>query len=383
MHMSILSTFKHGALLLVLLSVIFQAQAHEIKPAIVDLNYLSQGADNKLEVRLVVNLESLIAEIEPTHENTDDSENSELYKELRALGQAELLSAFTQYEAQFFSLITLSSADDLPIALSTQSIDIPPVDNLALPRDTRIVLNATLPEMSDAVKWQSSLSFGEVILRANSDKQEMDFATLLPPGQTSALISFTEMSKSSVGSVVSNYIKLGFEHILPKGLDHILFVVGLFLLTPNFRPLLLQITTFTVAHSITLALGATKVLSVSSSIVEPLIALSIVFVCMENIWSNSLSRWRLAIVFFFGLLHGLGFASVLEEVGLSSTNFALALIGFNVGVELGQLVVIAACILFVGIWFGNKSWYRGYFSKPASLLLGLVGVYWFVLRTTS
>ena len=168
---------------------------------------------------------------------------------------------------------------------------------------------------------------------------------------------------------------------MPKGLDHILFVVGLFLLAPRLRPLAVQISTFTLAHSITLALGAIGLLRISPSIVEPLIALSIVFVCVENFITVRLSKWRIVTVFSFGLLHGLGFASVLDEVGLAAGNFVTALLGFNVGVELGQLLVVAACLLSVGLWFGSKGWYRSRISQPASIVVGLIGAYWFVQRT--
>ncbi|MEL6794907.1 MAG: HupE/UreJ family protein, partial [Pseudomonadota bacterium] len=154
------------------------------------------------------------------------------------------------------------------------------------------------------------------------------------------------------------YLGVGFEHILPLGLDHILFVIGLFLLSTVLKPLVIQITAFTVAHTVTLALGATGVVNLLGSVVEPLIALSIAYVAVENVTSEKLRTWRPVIVFLFGLLHGLGFAGVLSEFGFAPGQFVASLIAFNIGVEIGQLVVIAVCFLTVGLWFGGRDWYR-------------------------
>ena len=118
-------------------------------------------------------------------------------------------------------------------------------------------------------------------------------------------------------------------------------MVGLFLLGTRWRPLLLQVTLFTIAHSVTLGLSMLGIVSLPSSIVEPLIAFSIAYVAVENLFTTELSPWRGALVFLFGLLHGLGFAGVLGELGMPRGQFGLALVSFNVGVELGQLSVIA------------------------------------------
>ena len=174
---------------------------------------------------------------------------------------------------------------------------------------------------------------------------------------------------------------MGFDHILPKGLDHILFVLGLYFLSVRFGVLLWQISAFTVAHTVTLALGAMGLVTVPATIVEPLIAASIVFVAVENIASPKLHAWRPAVVFGFGLLHGLGFASVLGEFGLPQGQFIPALIGFNIGVELGQLTVIVIMILTLGLWFGSQSWFRTRIAVPASALIGIIGAWWCVERT--
>ncbi len=182
-------------------------------------------------------------------------------------------------------------------------------------------------------------------------------------------------------TTAAEYAGLGFTHILPKGLDHILFVIGLFLLGTRWRPLLLQVTLFTIAHSVTLGLSMLGVVSLPSSIVEPLIAFSIAYVAVENLFTTELSPWRSALVFLFGLLHGLGFAGVLGELGMPRGQFGLALVSFNVGVELGQLSVIGLAALAVGWWrLSRLELYRRWVVVPVSLAIALVGLYWTATR---
>lgn len=175
------------------------------------------------------------------------------------------------------------------------------------------------------------------------------------------------------------YLKSGFVHIIPMGVDHILFVLGLFLATLSMSKLFWQVTTFTLAHSITLALAATGVVSLSGDIVEPLIALSIAYLAYENIRKTEVDNSRLMVIFVFGLLHGLGFASVLREFGLPTESFVASLLAFNIGVEIGQLTVIATafCLLFA---VRHKTSYRKWVQIPASLAIGAVGLFWTVER---
>jgi hypothetical protein len=178
--------------------------------------------------------------------------------------------------------------------------------------------------------------------------------------------------------VVRQYLALGFTHILPEGVDHILFVLGLFLLATSMRALLSQITAFTVAHSISLALTMYGVVSLPSRIVEPAIALSIACVAIENIITPRLHPWRVAVVFVFGLLHGMGFAGVLHELGLPRRQFVPALVSFNVGVEAGQLVVIAVAMLLFAQWLRNRR-----FVVSCSVAIALTGLFWTVQRIAS
>ncbi len=193
------------------------------------------------------------------------------------------------------------------------------------------------------------------------------------------LLAKSESTSSSHVSPAGQYLFLGFEHILPEGLDHILFVLGLFFLSSRFKSLLWQVTAFTVAHSVTLALSSFQIISLSPAIVEPLIALSIVYVAVENLYTTELKPWRPLVIFGFGLIHGLGFAGVLAELGLPQQHFLTALVTFNIGVELGQLTVIGLAYLIVG-WFRSYTWYRPYLSMPASCGIALIASYWTIER---
>ena len=188
--------------------------------------------------------------------------------------------------------------------------------------------------------------------------------------------SFTRPTRLEIAR---QYLWLGYTHILPKGLDHILFVLGIFLLSPRWKTMLLQVTAFTVAHSITLGLSIYGIISLPSRIVEPLIALSIAYVAIENLLTRELKPWRLALVFMFGLLHGLGFAGVLRALGLPREEFLAALLTFNLGVEAGQLTVIAAALATAGV-FMRKSWYRTRIVVPASVVIAAIGLYWTLTR---
>jgi hypothetical protein len=201
------------------------------------------------------------------------------------------------------------------------------------------------------------------------------------PGQTSApFLLDRAVVPLPRWQIVRLYLGLGFTHILPRGLDHVLFVLGIFLLATQLRAVMWQVSAFTVAHTITLALTVYGVVSLPSRVVEPLIALSIVYVAVENIFTSKLHAWRPAIVFCFGLLHGMGFAGVLSEIGLPRSEFVPALLSFNAGVECGQLAVIFTAFLLLGLPFRRREWYRSRVIVAGSLMIAAVGLYWSVQR---
>ncbi len=176
------------------------------------------------------------------------------------------------------------------------------------------------------------------------------------------------------------YLQLGFTHIIPLGFDHILFILSLFLLSPKLKTIIWQATAFTIAHSITLGLAMYDIVSAPSHIIEPIIALSIMFVAVENIITDKLKPTRIAIVFAFGLIHGLGFAGVLKDLGLPQREFMNALISFNIGVELGQITIILGAWWLFGKWFNQKPWYRHRIVNPLSAIIAIIALYWTIER---
>jgi hypothetical protein len=192
-----------------------------------------------------------------------------------------------------------------------------------------------------------------------------------------SIIDLEKMSKTDAAFL---YIKLGYQHILPLGLDHILFVLSLFLLTPKLKSILWQATAFTVAHTVTLGLSMYHVINPPANIVEPLIALSIIYVALENIFSPKLKATRIGVVFLFGLIHGMGFASALGQLGLPQNAYLSSLVMFNIGVELGQITVIAAAYFLLAKWFKNKPYYRKAIVIPLSVLITVIAAYWVVER---
>ncbi|WP_426065902.1 HupE/UreJ family protein [Gluconobacter japonicus] len=171
------------------------------------------------------------------------------------------------------------------------------------------------------------------------------------------------------------YLKLGFKHIVPEGTDHILFVLGLFFLGISRRKLLSQTTVFTVAHATTLFLSTYGIFELPSRFVEPAIALSISFIGLENVFRPRLGIMRLLVVFAFGLIHGFGFASSLSEVPFPKRDFIGALLGFNLGVDAGQLFIILLATLAVG-WFRKRPWFRSRIAIPGSLVIAAIGLFW-------
>jgi len=185
---------------------------------------------------------------------------------------------------------------------------------------------------------------------------------------------FAIVAAASLGAVVPQYVGLGFTHILPNGLDHILFILGLFFVARDLYTLLFQVTLFTVAHSLTLGLAMNGMLTVDNHWVEIAIGLSIAFIAVENLFHQKLGRWRPAMIFLFGLIHGLGFAHSFEETIVAREVLLPALFSFNVGVELGQLAVVGIAYALVAAWW-KRDWYLPRIAHPASAMIAVTGLY--------
>ncbi|MGI3167523.1 HupE/UreJ family protein [Pseudooceanicola sp. C21-150M6] len=350
-------------------------QAHEVLPSVGRLSVA--GQEVTLELR--INAEAFVAGIDLDGlEDTNASPESQSYDTLRALAPSALASRIRENWARIGAGLEIESRGT-PVPLQLGDVDVSEIGDVEVARPSRIILTGTLPDNAETLRLTWPAGHGTIALRFESS--EDGYADYLNGGETSPPIALNGKQGMTALRAFINYVPVGFDHILPKGLDHILFVLGLFFLSPAIRPLLWQVSAFTVAHTVTLALGALGWVNVPGSIVEPLIALSIAYVAVENIFSSKLHRWRPVVVFLFGLLHGLGFASVLQEFGLPQSQLIPALLGFNVGVELGQLTVIAAAFLLVGAWFREKGWYRPAIAIPCSTVIACIGLYWAVERT--
>ncbi len=320
---------------------------------------------------------------------TADAESLRLKLEAldRGTGQPTPMGAVTDPRARavlargttLLEQIDLRSGD-IPVTLAIEGATLTPDGQLT------VQLRGHLRDAAAAVTWRTTLFLGSYPVVSTQDG-EAERVEWLQGGQrgTALMVTSSEgMASSAAGSTATSttargiwrYVALGFTHIVPKGLDHILFVVALFLLARGRGAVLAQVTAFTVAHSITLGLSVSGVIALPTTVVEPLIALSIAYVAVENLVTTRLSAWRLALVFAFGLLHGLGFAEALGGLGLRGLDLLTALGSFNLGVELGQLTVIAVVAGLVAVSRVSPERYRALIVEPVSLAIGAAGIFW-------
>jgi len=240
-------------------------------------------------------------------------------------------------------------------------------------------LSGERPLRAQTFSFTHHLAMGSYALNVRIGESPTETFWLEGPASSDP-ISLTPPPPATRAGIARQHLLLGFTHIVPNGLDHILFVLGLFLLNVRWRALLLQISAFTIAHSITLGLTMYGIVSLPAKLVEPMIAVSIVYVAVENLLTSELKPWRVALVFSFGLLHGMGFAGVLRDIGLPRPQFLTALVAFNAGVEAGQLTVIAVAFALVAYWRADRRLYRRAIVLPASIAISLIGSFWTLQR---
>ena len=350
-------------------------RAHEIRPTIADIDI---GPD-EVTLTLRITLETLLAGIDLDRvQDTNDAPEAAIYDSLRAMDQSPLEAAL-RADWPRLSQGFLIEVEGQRLSPEIAGVSIPAPGEIELPRDSILTIRAALPPGEAGVRLGLAPGYGSFIPRQIGGGADA-YEGFLNGGEMTPELPRGGILTEAAGAVFLRYIVVGFEHIVPLGLDHILFVLGLYFFASRAGALLWQVSAFTLAHTITLALAATGVVKIPASIVEPLIAASIVYVGVENILGRGTMRGRTALVFGFGLLHGLGFASVLGDYGIASGRFVPALLGFNIGVEIGQLAVIAMAFAVTG-WFIARPWYRRAIAIPASLGISLIGAYWVVERT--
>jgi hydrogenase/urease accessory protein HupE len=242
-------------------------------------------------------------------------------------------------------------------------------------------LRGSIPGGAAEFSLTYGLALGTYALNVRIDDSPVQTQWVVGGAPSSPVSIAAPPPPATRAEIAGQYFALGFTHILPNGFDHVLFVVGIFLLTSKWRSIVAQVSTFTIAHSITLALTMYGVVSLPAKVVEPMIALSIAYVAIENLVVSELKPWRLALVFSFGLLHGMGFAGVLRDLGLPRPSFLTALVTFNVGVEAGQLSVIGIAFAVCAYWqHRDRVAYRRVIVVPASFAIAAIGLFWTVQR---
>ena len=355
------------------------AISHEIRPSIADYKI----EENILYFDIRLNAELILSGIDASNiTDTNSSPLSATYDDLRSLTRENLKILLTESWDDIQSKINLN-INEVSTKFELVDINIEANRDFEISRDSILYLKYELDEDDEFLTFKWSEKYGPIIIREiNELKKEDDLYTeYLQAGlQTDKIFIKSENTQSIFKSII-NYFILGIQHIIPKGLDHILFIVGLFFFSVTLRPLLIQVTMFTIAHSITLIFVSVSYINVNPLIVEPIIALSIAYVGIENIFKQYVKEYlRYIIIFFFGLLHGLGFALVLSDIGYQSSKLILNLISFNLGIEAAQIFIILFLYILLGIKFSNKKYYRYIFQVPVSLFIALVGIYWFFER---
>ena len=356
----------------IVLALIFGTvlQAHELQPAVAKV----EVSETELKIELLVAIETLLAGIDLTEIlDTDEAPEAAIYDTLRGLDDDALAENVWAEWPQLSTEFIMEGAE----ALRLVNVEVIPEPDMELTRDTKLFMITKLSEGSAPVRFGWTAKNGGLVVRHGEGDDA--YAGFLEGGELSLPLPRSGAVEESGTAVFWRFVIEGFEHIIPKGLDHILFVFGLFLFSLSWRPLLSQITAFTVAHTVTLGLTTLSIVKIPAAqiwLVEALIAVSITYVAIENIWRPKLGWWRVVVVFGFGLLHGIGFASVLGDLGLAQGQFVLSLIAFNIGVEGGQLAVIAIGFITLALPFGKSHSYRSYVVIPGSIAIALVGGWW-------
>ena len=369
------------ALSTVLLFQMTAASAHELRPAIMDVGVLEETPD-QLSIDLTFSAEAFLAGIDlSTISDTDDSAKSGLYDEFRAMPPDILADRIKSSSAALAATFTVMAAGR-PLPLELAAIDVADEDDLSLSRDTKLRLRSSFPKAGEAIAIQWQPAMGALLIRQMGTGGDPEYSDYLPNGGESQAFMLSDARPVPLGSVIGKYIHSGIIHIVPAGLDHILFVVGLLAYGLSARGLIFQISLFTVAHTITLAAASLGWINISGSIVEPLIALSIAWIGVENMirTSGRVAITRSSVVFVFGLLHGLGFASVLADFGLPQSAYIVGLLSFNLGVEIGQLIIVVPIFLMLrALKLTDRRFRRG-FQIPVSTIISAIGLFWFVER---
>ena len=351
--------------------------AHEIKPAIVEFNKVK----NQINIVLKFNAEAFLANIDASdYKETINFSNSIKYSELRLLPREILKEKVFESRDQIINSIFIKTSKK-QLNLKLVEINVLEEKNIEKVRFTKVYLKTEIKFIETPITFSAKKIFGPLIFKnfsnidKNTDKPQSQW---LKPGDQTSNLGILQVKNNTTNFSILG-IWNGILQIILYGFDHILFIIGLFFFSHKLKPLLIQVTTFTIAHSITLIFGGLGYITISPLIIEVIIAASIIWIGFENLFRKKIKVSRLGVIFTFGLIHGLGFASMFKPKGLEGTDYYLNLLGFNIGIELGLLITLLPLIILIPL-FNRLSWYRILIAMPASIIIALFGVEMFIDR---
>lgn len=351
--------------------------AHEIKPAIVEFNKVK----NQINIVLKFNAEAFLANIDASdYKETINFSNSIKYSELRLLPGETLKEKVFESRDQIINSIFIKTSKK-QLNLKLVEIDVLEEKNIEKVRFTKVYLKTDNKFIETPITFSAKKIFGPLIFKnfsnidKNTDKPQSQW---LKPGDQTSNLGILQVKNNTTNFSILG-IWNGILQIILYGFDHILFILGLFFFSHKLKPLLIQVTTFTIAHSITLIFGGLGYITISPLIIEVIIAASIIWIGFENLFRKKMKVSRIGVIFTFGLIHGLGFASMFKLKELEGTDFYLNLLSFNIGIELGQLITLLPLIILIPL-FNRLSWYRILIAMPASIIIALFGVEMFIDR---
>jgi hydrogenase/urease accessory protein HupE len=356
-----------GAILAVLFSLLPLQYAKAHDPGLSSLAIRQRTNGLEATLTLAVRDASQVAELDANHDGT--------------VTQVEFARSRWQLEAAVGGEVLIAADSKVRKAQFIRS-HLDQNNNVEVRLDFGATVFSSLEIQSKIIR---SLPLGHrQYLEVQNSRGETTFEQLLSAATDRATVEMPRNNASMAGfeivSSFTNFLTLGVKHIL-TGYDHLLFLLGLLVVARGFFSSLSIITSFTIAHSITLAAATFNLAHIPSRIVEPLIAASIVYVGIENLLRSDVPKARQLVTFGFGLIHGFGFASVLREMGIGAgtDGIALPLLSFNVGVELGQIMVAAVALPI--IWkLRAKPVFIARWAPVCSAAVVLIGSFWFAER---
>ncbi|MDG2475220.1 MAG: HupE/UreJ family protein [Paracoccaceae bacterium] len=349
--------------------------SHEEQPSILDFEIKS----NHITIKIQTDLEVLLND----EFNNRDSSKIDLADEMgrpfaKNIVADEIFDLVSQKWRSISDLFVFN-VDNERLELKLLNVSAEPLNFENESTIVDLKIEAQIPNGSEyfTLGWNKKL--GDLIVRQQGEGENL-YSGYLFNGTISPKIYLAKGKLLLSNAQFVNYVISGVYHIVPLGYDHILFIIGLYLFSHQLSKLVLQVSVFTGSHSISLVLASLGLINIPSSIVEPIIAASIIYIGLENYFVTEKTSYRIFLIFGFGILHGLGFASVLDSLNLTKDGIIFPLLGFNIGLEIGQILILILCFVTFGYWFKAKTWYQARIVRPLSGVLVLVGSFWFISR---